>query len=107
MSDEFTAQKASNAETVSIWWRHHEIRDRMVGNPCSRFEDTGWKYYDNYALSDDCHIFKEQADRNLGVYGIYVCTAIIPMNGIEELHTLYESSPVINAKKEIMFIFHP
>ena len=28
---EFPAQRASNTEKVSIWWRHHEIM------PCSRF----------------------------------------------------------------------
>ena len=26
VTGEFTAQKASNAENVSIWWRHHEMR---------------------------------------------------------------------------------
>ena len=25
LCEEFTAQMASNAETVSIWWRHYEI----------------------------------------------------------------------------------
>ena len=25
MSGELSAQKASNAENVSIWWRHHEL----------------------------------------------------------------------------------
>ena len=25
VTDEFPAQKASNAENVSIWWRHHDI----------------------------------------------------------------------------------
>ena len=25
MTGEFAAQKASNAENISIWWRHHEI----------------------------------------------------------------------------------
>ena len=25
MTGEFPAQKASNAENVSIWWRHHDI----------------------------------------------------------------------------------
>ena len=25
-TSEFPAQMASNAENVSIWWRHHEIR---------------------------------------------------------------------------------
>ena len=27
VTGEFSAQRASNAENVSIWWRHHEIRD--------------------------------------------------------------------------------
>ena len=26
--DEFPAQRASNAETFSIWWRHHELDSR-------------------------------------------------------------------------------
>ena len=25
VTGEFSAQRASNAENVSIWWRHHEI----------------------------------------------------------------------------------
>ena len=25
MTGEFSAQRASNAENVSMWWRHHEI----------------------------------------------------------------------------------
>ena len=28
---EFPAQKASNAENVSIWWRHHVLRVRSLG----------------------------------------------------------------------------
>ena len=34
---EFPAQKASNAETVSIWWRHHEFR---------------WSHWRNFCKSD-------------------------------------------------------
>ena len=29
-ADEFLAQMASNAENVSIWWRHHDIDDYMI-----------------------------------------------------------------------------
>ena len=25
VTEEFPAQRASNAENVSIWWRHHEL----------------------------------------------------------------------------------
>ena len=30
VTDEFPAQRASNAENVSIWWRHHEVRTVAV-----------------------------------------------------------------------------
>ena len=28
VTGEFPAQKVSNSENVSIWWRHHEYRDK-------------------------------------------------------------------------------
>ena len=30
VTGEFPAQKASSAEHVSIWWRHHVMRDPVV-----------------------------------------------------------------------------
>ena len=34
VSGEFPSQMASNAENISIWWRHHELNEavRRVGN---------------------------------------------------------------------------
>ena len=32
---EFPARMASNAENVSIWWRHHALDDRGIGGPGS------------------------------------------------------------------------
>ena len=32
ITGEFPAQKASNAENVSIWWRHHETFERLSLN---------------------------------------------------------------------------
>ena len=29
MTGEFPAQRSSNAENVSIWWRHHELSERL------------------------------------------------------------------------------
>ena len=29
MTGEFPAQMASNAENVSIWWRHHDVSDKL------------------------------------------------------------------------------
>ena len=31
LTDEFPTQMASNAENVSIWWRHHDLRTCCVG----------------------------------------------------------------------------
>ena len=33
---QFPAQRASNAENVSIWWRHNEIRDAIMIMGCHR-----------------------------------------------------------------------
>ena len=33
VTGEFPTQKASNAENVSIWWRHHENRNFAVLSP--------------------------------------------------------------------------
>ena len=30
MTGEFPAQRDSNAENDSIWWRHHDMRDAML-----------------------------------------------------------------------------
>ena len=37
MTGEFPAQRASNAENVSIWWRHHEYITQHCGTSCG-----GW-----------------------------------------------------------------
>ena len=34
VTGEFPAQRASNAETVSIWWRHHVLADVLAPGPC-------------------------------------------------------------------------
>ena len=36
VTGEFPAQRASNAENVSIWWRHHDIRYQEFGSKPSR-----------------------------------------------------------------------
>ena len=33
---EFPAQRASNAENVSIWWRHHELSEVMMRESIDR-----------------------------------------------------------------------
>ena len=36
VTGEFPAQKASNAETGSIWWRHHDTAQNLPVNNLSR-----------------------------------------------------------------------
>ena len=43
---EFSAQRASNAENVSIWWRHHEVQPvttKYVINCCTRVHASSLK----------------------------------------------------------------
>ena len=47
VTGEFPAQRASNADNVSIWWRHHEIRYWPL--PCSTLKNPShghWFYHD-------------------------------------------------------------
>ena len=46
--DEFPAQKASNAENVSIWWRHHESYERTL-----RTNLVARRSYDNTTYVDN------------------------------------------------------
>ena len=62
VTGEFPAQMASNAENVSIWWRHHGWHDATVQTKISIFttfktmnyKDNGWYFADEnsrYILS--------------------------------------------------------
>ena len=47
VTGEFPAQRASNAETASIWWRHH---DHMINHPnmsCMKKGDLSFKSFYN------------------------------------------------------------
>ena len=46
VSGEFPAQKASNAENASIWWRHHEYHERVSSHWALSFENV----YENSPL---------------------------------------------------------
>ena len=39
MTGEFPAQMASNAENVSIWWRHHVMRSSILQTTCIIFNE--------------------------------------------------------------------
>ena len=40
VTGEFPAQRTSNAETISIWWRHHELRDSLAAMTILSDRDT-------------------------------------------------------------------
>ena len=41
---EFPAQRASNAENVSIWWRHHEMSHNMQCYKATHYMMTSWNW---------------------------------------------------------------
>ena len=50
VTDEFPAQMASNAENVSIWWRHHVLRvycSRKMKMKTSFFFNRNYRYVRN------------------------------------------------------------
>ena len=47
----FPAQKASNAEKISIWWRHHDIYLSVGIPPCSHGLRPGISYWTVHACS--------------------------------------------------------
>ena len=59
MTDEFPAQRASNAETVSIWWRHH---------------DQEWEMLTYYDVS-----FKNQAHEGLVMFEMFHIHSLPPL----------------------------
>ena len=48
---EFPAQMASNAENVSIWWRHHDINVKTILCAAVHINYITWKWLNLYCLS--------------------------------------------------------
>ena len=61
VTDEFPAQMASNAENVSIWWRHHFYQN--LGEPSIEFS-WGCKFMDVVSLETDvqCNLCQKLDD---------------------------------------------
>ena len=55
MAGEFPTQLASNAENVSIWWRHHIRRNRLIDVRASKRRTLGCR--SNYV---GCHFIAEE-----------------------------------------------
>ena len=47
VTGEFPAQRASNAENVSIWWRHHELIYLTIRN---RWAALKWSQFNKYLM---------------------------------------------------------
>ena len=47
VTGEFPAQKASNAENVSIWWRQHEPQDLALSSPGQTLQYASGSYSRN------------------------------------------------------------
>ena len=47
VTGEFPAQRASNMENVSIWWRHHAI---TLVNQCWHIYNATWRHYTGHLL---------------------------------------------------------
>ena len=62
-TDEFPAQMASNAENVSIWWRHHVI-PQPVANPGTPGEYPSWESKHDIKESEG-NIFKPILKENV------------------------------------------
>ena len=68
LTGEFPAQMASNAENVTIWWRHHGYdRVRRAVFQISRFRIN---------FDDQMTSFKmdEEISQNLATFRVFVCT---------------------------------
>ena len=55
LTDEFPAQIASNAENVSIWWRHHDIED--ITGMCAQDFKRMLKSWEGPEYKDPSHHF--------------------------------------------------
>ena len=62
VTGEFPAQMASNAENVSIWWRHHGKPQLLLGD-CGRHTPAYfvviWWLGATFLLSQDCHYVRD------------------------------------------------
>ena len=57
VTGEFPAQKASNAENVSIWWRHHEVNTYQLESPLSL-----WLHIISLVYPSSQNLFHENND---------------------------------------------
>ena len=72
---EFPTQRASNAENVSIWWRHHEQKG----------QDSGWRQGQHCLL----HMWGWKKHHNLNNYSYVTLSAMTTQNIGNHLNNLF------------------
>ena len=82
---EFPAQRASNAENVSIWWRHHEAKSYFISVRDPRVDFTSFEMkWPKYPVFFHGGLFAEPYHTNVwvsihwadGRYGCYCLTLV-------------------------------
>ena len=96
VTGEFRAQKASNAENVSIWWRHHGFIDCVI--PVI----TG--YYAKYKTSFQCMRHHTHGRTNMALADGPTVTESLRSVSVTELRGLMWPEPVISPLKSIVFL---
>ena len=61
---EFPAQRVSNAENVSIWWRHHAAAD-LIENYYDRYVPLP----DDYEIDEGCQNMRNNQDKTINTNG--------------------------------------
>ena len=59
VTGEFPAQRASNAENVSIWWRNHDMKFYEIYDVTTSPSETKSPTYTRYIFTDHLVVFEE------------------------------------------------
>ena len=78
MTGEFPAQRASDAENVSIWWRHHEIIISNAPHIAQHSSDEGWtQNFQKYLFIKHTHTQKKKNTCQENAFEIVSCNDFI------------------------------
>ena len=104
VTGEFPAQMASNAENVSIWWRHRAVNEMAVIMASPLF---GTKSLPNTILTHYQVGTLKQQQLNLDKeIQYYICSVFYQLNSTQKAHfwKLNNSIPVVKSFSKISFV---
>ena len=91
MTGEFPTQKASNAENVSIWWRHHDI---VWYSKCPEIsQDLTVNFIWRSTVQQKLHIFDGQVNLEESVFNFAVSN--VPVGGLARVGTRASAGTVM------------